>query len=166
MIWLVTRVGVDLGIGLDSDFPLYLTPVDYVADAWVRLALDPSAIGGIYHLVDTSGFTMGDLHKGLIELGYPLKMLALEEFQEEMFAKRQEESAKPIAAYMNLFPEDAKRAFLDAFALPNFSNERTREQLDEAISERAAMTPERLRLCVDYFIETEFLPAPSGTKQV
>src|SRR5918993_823073 len=63
-----------------------MTPVDFVADAILHIASDPTAQGGTYHLADPDPPPAEEVYDLLEEGGYPLERLPYEEWLQKIDA--------------------------------------------------------------------------------
>jgi nucleoside-diphosphate-sugar epimerase len=63
-----------------------MTPVDFVAEAILRLASDPAAQGGTYHLANPDPPPADEVFDLLEEGGYPLERLPYEEWLQRIDA--------------------------------------------------------------------------------
>lgn len=71
---------VDTGLFFFGFDPLYLTPVNYVAEASLYLACDPEAQNKTFHLCNPDLQLMYNFANSLVEYGYKVKIITLEEY--------------------------------------------------------------------------------------
>jgi thioester reductase-like protein len=88
----------DTGIFFFASDPLYLTSVDYVAQACVYLARHPDAQNQTFHLCNPDVQLMRDFVNLLVEYGYKVKIMSLEDYLVLFRANAVEKDGKPCSS--------------------------------------------------------------------
>jgi thioester reductase-like protein len=64
---------IQLGSAPNLSIPMHLTPVDYVSQAIVNLAHQPSSWGKAFHLTNSQALTLDRLRQHIQSCGYPIQ---------------------------------------------------------------------------------------------
>ena len=78
--WRIVQASVTVGSLPDLPIPVDLSPVDYVAEAIVHLAMTQPQAGKAYHLVNPHTLTLAEFGVLLQEIGYPVRLLPFDEW--------------------------------------------------------------------------------------
>ena len=93
--WNMVRAFVALGMIPDStDRTVSMVPVNYVARALVRIAVDPHTWGGTFHLVTHHRTPITDLEQQLRARGFAMRTVSVPEFGESLFTTATKLSAR------------------------------------------------------------------------
>ncbi len=66
----------------DLDFDVFSAPVDHVANAIIKISLNPNAIGEVFHIVHPSSTSVNQIIKYFISFGYDLPILPFKNWVE------------------------------------------------------------------------------------
>jgi thioester reductase-like protein len=92
-----------LGLAPDVDSYVDVVPVDYVSRALVHLSLSGSAHGRTYHLVNPTPVRWQEIVGQLRELGYPLRLVGMAEWQEAIRSDRRPDN--PLRVFLPMLQE-------------------------------------------------------------
>jgi len=156
LLWHCVRLGLQLGVMLDMDVPLDLTPVDFAADAIVSLSSCQEA--RTFHLHNPGSTNGGRVLQILAEMGWQFKTVASADWQHH------------LSSYRNSFsPDDPSYAILGLLANDGsltsaleFSSSQTRDRLHQQGLSCPKIDDDLLRQYLRNFIATGFLAPPNG----
>ncbi|MEE2032192.1 thioester reductase domain-containing protein, partial [Rhodococcus chondri] len=132
-----------------------MVPVNYVAQALVRLATDPATWGGTFHLVSQRRVSMGDLETQLRAHGFDLRTVTVPEFGEALFTTAEKLSASGDDSLMRAMLVSGQ--FATGLAeTETFSDEKTRVYLDGTGVDCPIVDAEVLGRYVGYYAGTGF----------
>ena len=80
----IVRACTYLGLVPDSDVPMPVSPVDYVADAITALARRPESLGGHYHLVAPEPFSFRVLGEAMTLAGHDVRPVDVDTWYSEL----------------------------------------------------------------------------------
>lgn len=86
---------------------LYMTPVDYVADAAVHIIQQPGAWNHAYNLVNLNILHGNELGQIAAKIGYPVKLVSYEKWKSHLF--RDDMKKSPLKIMESLFLEDESK---------------------------------------------------------
>lgn len=89
---------LQLGLAPDHDTVVSFQPVDYVAPAIVRLSLREAPFGQIYHLANQRPATLVDVWRWVREYGYPLRVVPLPAWRQQLREVGPDNALFPVAA--------------------------------------------------------------------
>jgi myxalamid-type nonribosomal peptide synthetase MxaA len=152
-----TQIGMGCSLGA-----MTLTPVDFLARAFVTLALAPRYLGKTFHLSNGRRYSSDDIFDWTRAFGYPLEKVRYEAWDAAVRALGHEISVAP----MLLFLEQA--AGLDVRPADWFSNEPCYDasQTLATLQEEGVACPtpsaELMAVYLDHFIRSGYLAPPSA----
>ncbi|NJC22169.1 thioester reductase-like protein [Arthrobacter pigmenti] len=86
---LIVKGCIESGLApLDGPFPVQAAPIDHIARAYVRLALDPDFEGSTSHLVGEAIMPWSDFFAHVERYGYPVTRLPFEEWRAAVTNRR------------------------------------------------------------------------------
>lgn len=138
---------------------LYMTPVDYVADAIAYISTTQKNWNRAYNLVNTNLIPCEEMSKFAEQIGYSLKMVPFEEWRKQLFEGDMKES--PMKILENLFLEGEEkdtsiaRRYSDAEATYDVSN--TEKALEGTGISCKAITEELLAKYIENFKKQGYL---------
>jgi thioester reductase-like protein len=94
---------LQVGAAADKDYPVDMTPVDYVAEAIVALSQDPQSIGKAFHLVNDP-VQWHDVVQWIKASGYQLELLPHETWRRRVLSDPGF-SSSPLYELVSLYPE-------------------------------------------------------------
>jgi myxalamid-type nonribosomal peptide synthetase MxaA len=74
---------IELGIVPDYDEEFNITPVDYFAQALVRISLSAGTVGGRYNIANSEGAPLSTIYGWLASFGYDLEVLPFHEWRRD-----------------------------------------------------------------------------------
>lgn len=113
LLTLLIQVCVELGKAPDISTLTDLTPVDYVADAMVKLTIAKEDSGLIYHIINPELIKLRDVWHQLQLLGYQVEVCPYGEWRSELMAAKGNNAALLHSILTEVAPE-----FSDGGSLP------------------------------------------------
>jgi thioester reductase-like protein len=107
---------IQLGVAPELDARVAGAPVDYVCEAIVRIASEPAALRGTYHLVNEHDVAWNDLAGWFARRGYPLELRPYAEWKARFLASFDAGGDNALRALAPFFSESA----LELAKLPRF----------------------------------------------
>lgn len=146
-----------LGAAPEADgWRMEMTPVDFVAAAIARLASEPDAIGGVYHLANPDPPPAATVFDLLEELGYPLERLPYDEWNAALKAAPHSED-DPIGDILRgVAPEGD-----DLWDDNTYDDRHTRSTLGDDGPRRPAVDKDLIETYARYFAERGWIPTPA-----
>lgn len=133
-----------------------MTPVDFVAAAIARLASEPDAIGGVYHLANPDPPPAATVFDLLEELGYPLERWPYDEWNAALKAAPHSED-DPIGDILRgVAPEGD-----DLWDGNTYDDRHTRVALGDGGPRRPAVDKDLIETYARYFAERGWIPTPA-----
>jgi thioester reductase-like protein len=96
---------VTLGLAPDTDAYVDVVPVDYVSRALVHLSLQDDSTGRNFNLTNPTAIRWRTIAQQLIDAGYPLELVPLEEWREAIRARGDEDN--PMRVFLPMLDERA-----------------------------------------------------------
>nr|WP_241258849.1 amino acid adenylation domain-containing protein [Rhodococcus aetherivorans] len=157
--WNMVRAIVALRMIPDAaDGTVSMVPVNYVARALVRIALDPGTWGGTFHLVSPYRTAMAELAEQLRSHGFELRPVTVMEFGTALFATAESLSACGDDSLMRAMLVSGQ--FATGLAeTETFADGRARAVLDGTGIDCPRVDAEILRRYVDYYSRIGFFRA-------
>lgn len=150
---------IEAGIVPNHEEDLNISPVDFFSDALVHVSLDPTNLGGNYHLANPRGEPLEDLYARIRSVGYHLEELDYEDWRDRL--NRTLVPSSPGYSVLPLIPEHpapegARHPLIDC---------RNAIAALEGTDITCAPLDERLvHLQLAYLREIGFLPAPEDVR--
>ncbi len=157
ILWRVVQSSVETGIAPDSQFPMPLTRVDFVASAIAELSLHAHSIDQIFHLVDTAETTLRQIIEQALPLGFAVRFVPLNQWTREMEQWREEGKTPNILPYLKLFPSDRRDNIISGAGI-RFDAEQSQGLLSPETRALAPTMPQALARNLE-----RLLQAPSKT---
>ncbi len=152
---LIIKGCVESGLApLDGPFPVQAAPIDHVARAYVRLALDPDFEGETSHLVNEPVVTWAEFFEHVQSYGYPLTRMPFEEWRTSVTGRR-----SGTLALLGLAPFLTRT--IDDVRLANFAAPRTRSALGTTGPWCPVVDRDLIHTFLDGFVAGRFFPAPT-----
>jgi thioester reductase-like protein len=129
MIWNMMKGCIQLGIGPERDFPIDVTPVDYVSRAIVHLSLRPDSVGHAFHFPNPAPMRWTAALPFLRSRGYDIETVPQRQWQ------------RTAAEVAPRIPDSALLPFLPLLAPPQTLAEETRLSELELPTPPAAVNP-------------------------
>lgn len=96
------RTIAETGLAPDIPLPMDFVPVDYLADAIVRLATEQPATGRTYHLTNPHPATLHHMLDRMRAAGHPIRMLPYDEWVGELVRHVTRHPTSPTAPFVSL----------------------------------------------------------------
>lgn len=150
---------VQLRLAPHLNSALNIVSADYAAAGTVQLALDPGALGGTFHLVNTRPSPLGELFSQLRDYGYALRATDYGDWQARI------EAAGPDNALYPLLPIIAHLSISEATGLnyPHFGGAQAAAHLTPLGLSCPPLDTALIRHYLDGMVRSGFLPAPTGS---
>jgi pyochelin synthetase len=132
-----------------------MAPVDYVAAATAKLAMDKRAANGTYHVNNPNPCDPALVHEVAREYGYDFALLPVPEWLEVLLAREdlQENALHPYMQVLEQFGEES-------LELPRYDTTRATAALAGAGVACPPVSAELLRTYFDWWIDVGFFPPP------
>ena len=157
LMWQAARVGIEIGAAPLMDMTIDLTPVDYVVSALAHLSRQPDLRGKVFHLVSHDPIPEPELVAWLEEYGYRGERLSFGAWCQRVEQRAAELSDRTAGA---LAPFLSGTLPLDRLPSARFDDRNVRQGLVGTQIECPVIDDRLLRLYLDYFTSTGYLPAP------
>ncbi len=161
LIWLFVKTCIEIGAAPVSSHPSLLTPVDFVVDSILGLSRSLSGTGGNFHLVNPCSPSLSQLFELLAACGFPLRLVEESRWEEEVTSGALPLPQNPLAAYVLFLPRHVLSQSATETQMDEFCRNTIKGLFDTGVT-CPAVDRERMRLYLDYFVRTGFLP-PSGS---
>jgi len=145
---------VQLGLIPESDAALNMTPVDFLAAAIVRLALDPNARNGTYHFFNNRTMPLARFADALRAKGFAIESVPYATWRRALVEAIGRGDDNALAPFIALFPEE------DDSREPRFDTAHTDDTLAALGLVCPAADEALVSTYLDFFIARGFLPAP------
>jgi thioester reductase-like protein len=113
------RACIEVGTAPDLENPFDMTPVDYVAQALVRLSMDRTYHGTSYHLVNPSPISARELVELVDASGYSIQLEPYDRWYARILRAGGREDF-PLRKHLKLLPSSGRHLFLHP---PRFDSE-------------------------------------------
>lgn len=160
IIWIFLKTCLALGVGPDSDNSTLLTPVDFVANAIVRLSLNLTGTGRNYHLINPAAPGFSKVLKLTSDLGYSIRAVTEAQWEAELVGGGLGVQQNPLAVYQLFIPRQI---------LFNLTQEKSAEFCHNALQDLHGsgitcppIDQARMNLYLQHLSSTGFLP-PAAT---
>lgn len=160
LLWRILLSGMRIGALPRLAVAEVWTPVDYVAQALVRLSLRmPANFGGVVNVAPNPPVPLGEVTEWVRDYGYPVRSLGLPEWCRELATTADEDAQATLAFFDS--------AVLGEAAGPSDLAQDIRgDRLHQALAQTDVVYPasdqELFRRCLDYCVQAGLLPAPVG----
>jgi amino acid adenylation domain-containing protein/thioester reductase-like protein len=157
----IIKALIQLECAPDLDVWVDLTPVDYVSRAIIHLSRQPESLGKAFHLINPRPLQFDRLVSGIRALGYPLRPVSLDHWRAAVAGSAHSSSEAALSPLWPLLSEKTTEAYLNAGSR-RFD---CRNTLDGLVGAQVICPPvdaELLGLYFSYFVQSGFLPPPSG----
>ncbi|MFC5475890.1 thioester reductase domain-containing protein [Paraherbaspirillum soli] len=156
---------IQLGMALDFNVLLEMVPVDFCAQAVAHIALSGSRHGTQFHLPAANTVRWGELVDMLEQCGYPLQRVPYPTWYRTLAAAVEGGADNALAKFLPLFGADMPSADVGyPGSAPHFRTDNLLQALDGSGIQCRRIDPEFLKLYLDYFVATGYLPAPQRSQ--
>jgi len=167
MVWNIMKGSLQLGLVVDRLPRLDVAPVDYVAEAIVRLSLDRDPGGGPYHFSNPEPMPWSEVFAVAEGMGYPLRQVPYAEWRDALGRAADAGEDNALVPFLPLFPEvprDDDGALMEAPEIPEvrYVDRNTRRALEGTGVQCPPLDPELVRTYLEYFIDVGFIDPPPG----
>jgi amino acid adenylation domain-containing protein/thioester reductase-like protein len=162
-VWQVTRVGIEMAAAPIMDMTLDVTPVDYVAGALVHLSRQPGLQGKAFHLLSPKQITEPEFVSWLERYGYRGDRITFQEWCDRVIQRATELSDRTAGA---LAPFLSGALPLDRMPAAHFDQSNVELGLRGSGISCPPMSEDLLRVYLDYFRDSGYLPVPAGAAPV
>ena len=155
-MWAIVKGSLQLGMFPEMKSKLDLGPIDYVAAAIAALALDPAALGGIYHLTNPHPGEPDEIFRVVRDYGYEFTIHNTDEWIDTLLARPDltENALYPFVAILEEFGEEN-------FQLPSCDSTHARAALRRTDVTCPPVGEALIRRYLDYLLGIGFLPQPA-----
>jgi thioester reductase-like protein len=165
LVWRLVKHCIDTGIGPKVDFNLYLTPVEYVAAAMVRLALRPDAAGRCFHLINAHPLNLGDILASAAAYGYRIRQVPTAEWEAKSARAENRDAWNSLLPYLLLLPERNKETVRGFSRMPVFDCANVTAGLAGSDIECPPVETAMLQRCFEHFVRAGVWPPPQQEQQ-
>ena len=121
---------IQLGSAPSIDKEENLAPVDFMAQAIVRLSLQRDAVGRIYHVMNPQPTRFDTVIEAIQQAGYPVQVVPFETWHQALFAAARSEQDNvlyPLLSFLSAMPTE--RIWIDVLSMPRFDCQNTLDGL-------------------------------------
>jgi len=143
-----------------------MTPVDYVSQAIVYLSQQKESIGEVFHLLNPHPIKLEELMGWVRSYGYPLRLVAYEEWRQELITAAKHSPDATLYSLLPLFPENRSKnqisieESLSQSKMTQFDCQNTQGKLADTSIVCPAIDDELLKNYFSYFTHHGFLNYP------
>ncbi|RKH22343.1 NAD-dependent epimerase/dehydratase family protein [Corallococcus praedator] len=157
---------IQLGAALDFNVLLEMVPVDFCARVVAHVALSGQRHGTAFHLPGARTVRWSELVEMLDECGYPLRRVPYATWYRELSAAVERGDDNALTRFHPLFTEDTPSEDVGyAGSEPHFDTTNLHAALEGSDIRCREVDPAFLRLYLDYFVSTGYLPPPRAQKE-
>jgi myxalamid-type nonribosomal peptide synthetase MxaA len=147
--------------GMCCDFGTFtMTPVDYVARAFVHLAGRRDSIGQVFHLSNGVRYASRSLFAWMRAEGYDLREVTLEEWQRQLRGASQELSLTPLLLFLEDIGGGISRLSQWLSNEPDVDVTLTRQALAQSGVECPELDARQMAVYLERFVATGHIPRP------
>ena len=152
---------IQLRVAPQLDLPMHLTPVDYVSQAIVHLASQPTNWGQAFHLSSPWALSLAELVAHIRSLNYELQDLDYDQWLQTLLAldATQDNALKPLAPLLSNSTA-AYSQYLEVLTLANVGRQQVLDGLVGTAIDCPALDGPLLKRYFDYFSHSGFLTDP------
>lgn len=158
VVWRFLKTCIDIGLGPDASYNSLLTPVDYIAESMLRLSQNIQGRGRNFHLINPAAPSFGRLLRLTVANGYAIRIIDDIAWESALSESKIGLRQNPLAAYLMFMPRRTLSHLLDEQSEEFCRN--TLTGLEGAGISCASIDEDRMRLYLDYFVRSGFLPPP------
>lgn len=159
MICRMIKGFIQLGYAPDLDLPMFLAPVDYIAQSIRHLSQRPESFGKTFHLVSPHTLSMNQLVKHLNLLGYSIASIPYRQWQAKLQAMPPENALTPMASmFTKRSAEQSHTPVETATFTQSFDSTNTQLGLRGTHLTCPQITVSILQNYLSYFRDNDFLP--------
>ena len=153
---------IQLRLAPSVDLPMHLTPVDYVSQALVKLAHQPSAWGKAFHFSNPQPLSLAQLVGHIRSLNYEIQYVDYALWLKQLLEidASQDNALKSLAPLLNS-TSSAYSTYLDVLTLDNVNCQNVINGLSETAISCPPLDSKLLGTYFDYFIQSGFLDYPA-----
>lgn len=157
---------IQLGIELDFDVMLEISPVDFCAKSIAHIALSGQHHNRIFHLTDSPAIHWKDVVEMVRTYGYHIEATPYKEWYQRLSASIEQGERNALSKFFALFGEDSpSKDAGDVGSYPYYRNDHLKEALNASDINCEAMGQSLIDRYLRYFIEIGYLPAPSTSQK-
>jgi hypothetical protein len=139
-----------------------MTPVDFLARSLVHLSLRQSSLDRIFHRSNGERYSSEQLFEWVQGFGYPVERVPYERWEAAMKSSTQEISLAPMLLFLGEAAGSQVRLSDWFSSEPRIDAERTLGELAAAGIAAPRLSAERMRIYLDHFITSGYLPPPEA----
>ncbi|RAL24605.1 type I polyketide synthase [Thermoflavimicrobium daqui] len=144
---------IQLGCAPESDQMLDLAPIDYVAGGMVHLAQCPEHFNQAFHYVNRTRITWKQLFSWIQEIGYPIKMMPLEEWAQKIISEPSKVLQTSLGAFIPMF-----RSLDSVSPINHFSDQKAYDSMNGHVR-CEPMSKKLIMNYIDYLKLLNYLPS-------
>jgi myxalamid-type nonribosomal peptide synthetase MxaA len=143
-----------------------MTPVDYVSQAIVYLSQQKESIGEVFHLLNPHPIKLEELMGWVRSYGYPLRLVAYNEWRQELITAAKHSPNATLYSLLPLFPENRSKnqisieESLAQSKMTQFDCQNTQGKLTDTSIVCPAIDDKLLENYFSYFTDRGFLNHP------
>ncbi|MBC1238391.1 non-ribosomal peptide synthetase [Nostoc sp. 2RC] len=143
-----------------------MSPVDYVSQAIVYLSQQKESIGEVFHLLNPHPIKLEELMEWVRSYGYPLRLVAYDEWRQELITAAKHSPDATLYSLLPLFPENRSKnqisieESLSQSKMTQFDCQNTQGKLADTSIVCPAIDDELLENYFSYFTHHGFLNHP------
>lgn len=153
--WSVIKVCIQLGKYPDSETMQYMVTVDYVSEAIVYLSMQENLYGKTFHLLNPQPITWKQLMKNIINLGYKMEKIGIEEWLRELKKYASSSGQKELSFLSRMLGSSQIKLFSNK---PQFDTSNTIAALTNTSITCPPLDTELLKTYFSYFQKIGYMP--------
>ena len=152
---------IQLRVAPQLDLPMHLTPVDYVSQAIVHLASQPTNWGQAFHLSSPHALSLAELVDHIRSLNYELQDLDYDQWLQTLLAldATQDNALKPLAPLLSNSTA-AYSQYLEVLTLANVGRQLVLDGLVGTAIDCPVLDGHLLKRYFDYYSHSGFITDP------
>lgn len=157
---------IQLGSVPKMDGLVDMTPVDYVSQAIIYLSQQKESIEEVFHLLNPHPIKLEELIKLVCSYGYPLRLVAYDEWRQELITAAKYSPDPTLYSLLPLFPENRSKnqisieENLSQSRMTQFDCKNTLDKLADTSIICPAIDDKLLNSYFGYFTRSGFLNHP------
>ncbi|MEA3210677.1 MAG: hypothetical protein QOE70_3734 [Chthoniobacter sp.] len=160
LVWRVLKACLELGSGPTLEIDTFITPVDYISQAIVHLSRQRELAGQTFHLVHPQRHTVSDLLRSARSFGYPVELVANDEWEAQLTARDASRKDSPLLPYVLLLPGQVQQALRGYGSFPAIDGQNAQNGLAGSGIHCPPLDDAQLHPCFEFFVRAGAFPPP------